>query len=97
MLACAQTGSGKTAAFLLPIMSKLLDTHDLSNSAEIPVMPRCLILAPTRELAVQIHNEVPIALNNFNVVFRLANSLTALFYLANVCMEVHLSQHRRVI
>ncbi len=49
VLATAQTGTGKTAAFALPIIQKLLE-------AEAPSTPRALILAPTRELAEQIAN-----------------------------------------
>lgn len=45
LLAQAQTGTGKTAAFALPILSKI----DLSLKA-----PQALILAPTRELAIQV-------------------------------------------
>ena len=46
MLACAQTGSGKTAAFLLPIIHKLIDRPRRTT--------RALVLTPTRELAAQI-------------------------------------------
>jgi ATP-dependent RNA helicase RhlE len=46
ILACAMTGSGKTAAFLLPILHKLLDKPRGTT--------RVLILSPTRELAAQI-------------------------------------------
>ncbi len=46
LLACAQTGSGKTAAFLLPIMHRLMDKPRRTT--------RALILTPTRELAAQI-------------------------------------------
>ncbi|KIH42286.1 DEAD/DEAH box helicase [Ancylostoma duodenale] len=56
-MACAQTGSGKTAAFLLPVMTNLMRTDNLSNAAERTCCPRCIIIAPTRELAVQIYNE----------------------------------------
>jgi ATP-dependent RNA helicase RhlB len=50
VVAQAQTGSGKTAAYLLTIFSHLLDTPRTS-----PIeTPRALIVAPTRELAVQI-------------------------------------------
>jgi len=49
---CAQTGTGKTAAFALPILQHL----DASRKAAAPTMPRVLVLAPTRELAVQIHD-----------------------------------------
>lgn len=48
ILAIAQTGTGKTAAFCLPILQKLkLDAHSKGV--------RALVLAPTRELATQIH------------------------------------------
>jgi ATP-dependent RNA helicase RhlE len=46
LLACAATGSGKTAAFLLPILHQLLDRPRGTT--------RALVLAPTRELALQI-------------------------------------------
>jgi len=46
LLACAQTGSGKTAAFLLPILHRLLERPRRTT--------RALILTPTRELAAQI-------------------------------------------
>lgn len=46
VLACAQTGSGKTAAFLLPILNKLIEKPRGTT--------RALVLAPTRELAAQI-------------------------------------------
>lgn len=56
-MACAQTGSGKTAAFLLPIIN-----HLLQNKIEIVTNgsccePQVVILSPTRELAIQIHSE----------------------------------------
>ncbi len=48
VIASAQTGTGKTAAFLLPVVNKLLTTpHDESKI-------NCIIIVPTRELAVQI-------------------------------------------
>ena len=46
VLACAMTGSGKTAAFALPILQRLMDTKRGTT--------RALVLAPTRELAAQI-------------------------------------------
>lgn len=48
VLALAQTGTGKTAAFALPIMQRLLQNKERPNSRI-----RVLVLAPTRELAVQ--------------------------------------------
>ncbi|MBU3679763.1 MAG: DEAD/DEAH box helicase [Candidatus Kapabacteria bacterium] len=49
---CAQTGTGKTAAFGLPIL------HRLHNEGPFRGGPRALILAPTRELAVQIDESI---------------------------------------
>jgi len=57
LVACAQTGTGKTLAFLLPIMHKLLTTDATVAGAAAPQATRVLILAPTRELAVQIEDE----------------------------------------
>lgn len=48
VLASAQTGSGKTAAYLLPIMNKLMAGRSRAR------MPRALVLIPTRELAQQV-------------------------------------------
>ena len=49
-MGCAQTGSGKTAAFALPILQRLAT----SNQRPVRYTPRALVLAPTRELATQI-------------------------------------------
>ncbi len=51
----AQTGTGKTAAFLLVVMQRLLCNP--SAPSDSGCRPRALILAPTRELAVQIHRD----------------------------------------
>ncbi len=51
----AQTGTGKTAAFLITIFTKFL--KDTSLSKRQPGRPRALILAPTRELVIQIAND----------------------------------------
>jgi ATP-dependent RNA helicase RhlB len=48
----AQTGTGKTAAFLVPIFS-----HMLRDENRKPNKPSCLIISPTRELALQIMND----------------------------------------
>ena len=53
-LGVAQTGTGKTAAFALPLLQRL----DEDASSARPRQPRALILAPTRELALQIHVEL---------------------------------------
>jgi ATP-dependent RNA helicase RhlE len=49
VLASAQTGSGKTAAYALPILQKLVDAEPAHAGK-----PRCLVIVPTRELAVQV-------------------------------------------
>ncbi len=53
LLVSAETGSGKTAAFLLPLMHKLLQKTVEQERAE-PSSTRALVLVPTRELAIQI-------------------------------------------
>lgn len=50
IIACAQTGTGKTAAFVLPLLDKILQSEPGSIST--------LILVPTRELAVQIDQQI---------------------------------------
>ena len=53
----AQTGTGKTAGFTLPILQKLLPLANVSPSpARHPI--RALILTPTRELAIQVEESV---------------------------------------
>ncbi|XP_029156936.1 LOW QUALITY PROTEIN: ATP-dependent RNA helicase vasa-like [Nylanderia fulva] len=58
LMACAQTGSGKTAAFVLPILHTLLasprDLIKTDSSSE----PQVLIVSPTRELTSQIYQQV---------------------------------------
>lgn len=49
----AQTGTGKTAAFLLVIFQQLLEDREPGDGRQ----PRSLVLAPTRELALQIHRD----------------------------------------
>jgi ATP-dependent RNA helicase RhlE len=95
LIACAETGSGKTCAFVVPILQRLLNhqadlkvrttaestataavdtrsavaqafrpapaspvAHDSSSAAVAPRKSRVLVLAPTRELAVQIEDEI---------------------------------------
>ncbi|XP_072957281.1 DEAD-box ATP-dependent RNA helicase 37-like [Typha angustifolia] len=58
LMACAQTGSGKTAAFCFPIISGIMrgEPPQRPRGARA-VFPLALILSPTRELSVQIHEE----------------------------------------
>lgn len=51
----AQTGTGKTLAFLIAVINRLLTRPALAERK--PEDPRALILAPTRELAIQIHKD----------------------------------------
>jgi ATP-dependent RNA helicase RhlE len=51
VIACAETGTGKTAAFLVPILQRFLNEQPRPGT-------RALILAPTRELVVQIEDQV---------------------------------------
>ena len=57
LLACAQTGTGKTAAFSLPILQQMLD-KPRTESAGNQGKPQALILTPTRELAEQLSSTV---------------------------------------
>ena len=56
-MGCAPTGSGKTAAFLLPILNKLLELDPGPNAGASPQTPQAVIVAPTRELAIQIEQD----------------------------------------
>ena len=50
LIACAQTGTGKTGAFLLPVLNKLVGKEDTNIDT--------LIIVPTRELAIQIEQQI---------------------------------------
>lgn len=52
LIACAQTGTGKTAAYLLPVMHRMLQENNQTHKVQ------ALIIAPTRELAVQIDQQL---------------------------------------
>ncbi|KAE9417681.1 hypothetical protein Angca_004278, partial [Angiostrongylus cantonensis] len=64
LMSCAQTGSGKTAAFLVPLINAILqDGPDaqhpptMSHGGRKKQYPSALVLSPTRELSLQIYNE----------------------------------------
>ena len=57
IIGLANTGTGKTAAFLLPILQRMLHSH----------AKRCLVLIPTRELAIQIEEEFRIFAKGLNL------------------------------
>lgn len=50
LIGCAQTGTGKTAAFLIPILNKIISEENKKT--------RCLIICPTRELSEQIDQQI---------------------------------------
>jgi ATP-dependent RNA helicase RhlE len=54
LIGCAQTGTGKTAAFALPLLQRLEETK--TSGKLVPI--RALILTPTRELAIQIGDNI---------------------------------------
>lgn len=54
LFGCAQTGTGKTASFALPILELLQNDFHVKQSKPV----QCLILAPTRELALQIYENI---------------------------------------
>ncbi|MBS1633064.1 MAG: DEAD/DEAH box helicase, partial [Bacteroidetes bacterium] len=55
LLGCAQTGTGKTAAFVIPILQMM---HQQTTSLQRQHRSRTLILTPTRELAIQIGESI---------------------------------------
>ncbi len=67
LLGIAQTGTGKTAAFTLPILQRLAETAARPRPSE----PRTLILTPTRELAIQIDDSI----KNYGAHLRLSHSV----------------------
>lgn len=63
VLACAMTGSGKTAAFALPIMNRILEAKKTGRDG----ITRALVLSPTRELAAQIRDHI-VELGRFTTI-----------------------------
>ncbi|XP_013921908.1 PREDICTED: probable ATP-dependent RNA helicase DDX4 isoform X2 [Thamnophis sirtalis] len=57
LMACAQTGSGKTAAFLIPILAHMMRDGVTASQFKVEQEPECIIVAPTRELINQIFLE----------------------------------------
>ena len=57
IMACAQTGSGKTAAFVLPMINIINNSGPSSSEFSSTQTPDAMVITPTRELAMQIHKE----------------------------------------
>lgn len=57
LMACAATGSGKTAAYLVPVINILLETGVNGGVSGYCQKPEVVVMSPTRELAIQIYNE----------------------------------------
>ncbi|CAA6812247.1 MAG: ATP-dependent RNA helicase RhlE [uncultured Sulfurovum sp.] len=57
ILATSQTGTGKTASFVLPMLENL-EESTVVKTADVRYKMQALILAPTRELVIQIHNKI---------------------------------------
>jgi len=66
----AQTGTGKTIAFLVAVIQRLIDQP--GSDRRRANQPRALILAPTRELAVQIHKDAELLVKNTGIKLGLA-------------------------
>ena len=67
LLGCAQTGTGKTAAFAIPMLQQLAQPKSMQSAGQRPI--RALILTPTRELAIQIQE----SFNSYGANLRLRN------------------------
>jgi ATP-dependent RNA helicase RhlE len=63
LLGCAQTGTGKTAAFAIPTLQLLYDSNKYVKKNKI----QSLILTPTRELAIQIYESIQVYGKNLNL------------------------------
>ena len=57
LMACAQTGSGKTAAFCFPIIANITMSNFVPSGRGRKAYPLALVLSPTRELSSQIFDE----------------------------------------
>jgi ATP-dependent RNA helicase RhlE len=58
LMACAQTGTGKTAGFTLPLLQRLMSGQKDRLARTLSKRPRALVLTPTRELALQVEESV---------------------------------------
>lgn len=83
VMACAQTGSGKTGGYLLPIISKMLQ-QDVKPAEPIGKSePQCLVVCPTRELATQVEKEAQIYVSESGLKAFAVYGQVDLRYMAN--------------
>ena len=69
LMVAAQTGTGKTGGFALPILERLFPNgHPDKSQRHGPRQPRVLVLTPTRELAAQVHDSFKIYAKNLKFV-----------------------------
>jgi len=92
IMGCAQTGSGKTVAFLAPIVNKMILDGPPSSDKSLPKnisAPLALILTPTRELAEQIYKETRKVIHKTGmIVAKVYGGVpieNQLFYISNGC------------
>lgn len=76
VLGCAQTGSGKTAAFVLPLLQQL---ENVAQERARARQPRALILVPTRELCAQVGQEIRTSAQHINLNLPQAIKVATLF------------------
>ena len=90
IIGVAKTGSGKTAAYLLPMIVHLMDQPELEKGDG----PIGIVLAPTRELCVQIHQEAKKFAKAYNLKVWLDKKRFQVVFFAQVCFgmvgRVHL-------
>lgn len=91
VLGAAETGSGKTLAFGIPLVARLLESSDDSQETESTEVrgPRALIVAPTRELVIQIMKHINALISTTQLI---ATSIVG--GLAQVKQERIISQQR---
>ncbi|NBA96644.1 DEAD/DEAH box helicase [Pseudomonas sp. R5(2019)] len=69
LMVAAQTGTGKTGGFALPILERLFPNgHPDKSQRHGPRQPRVLVLTPTRELAAQVHDSFKVYARDLNFV-----------------------------
>jgi ATP-dependent RNA helicase RhlE len=69
LMVAAQTGTGKTGGFALPILERLFPAgHPDKSQRHGPRQPRVLVLTPTRELAAQVHDSFKVYARDLKLV-----------------------------